>query len=289
MSSKIIFIGGPGRSGTSFVADRIGRHADVATFQDVELKIFGEFGSLLDLQSVLVRSFSPNRGEVAFKQFSNMLKAVRAGGYGQPLLNDVAKNERLDVIVGELFQDLQPKGYISQIDYVTFNSAMRKFMNGLSGVAISQKPNARYFLEKTPHNCLHPKFLNELAPNASYLHIYRNPKAIAVSLLNQSWGPAVLDHAIVWVKSYFDAWKSAKLYYGRLGLPLLDLSIEDISRDSTEYGKLICKYLNITSKDDLFIGASLDQLNGWRDKISSEDFDKLSLELDELCEELQFY
>ena len=57
MSSKIIFIGGPGRSGTSFVADRIGRHADVATFQDVELKIFGEFGSLLDLQSVLFRSF----------------------------------------------------------------------------------------------------------------------------------------------------------------------------------------------------------------------------------------
>jgi hypothetical protein len=63
MTTGIIFVGGPGRSGTSFVADRVGRHAGVATFQDVELKIFGEFGGLLDMQAVLVEHFSPNRGD----------------------------------------------------------------------------------------------------------------------------------------------------------------------------------------------------------------------------------
>lgn len=287
MNNQILFIGGPGRSGTSFVADRIGRHADVATFQDVELKIFGEFGGLLDLQRVLVETFSPNRGEVAFKQFRNMLKAVRAGGYGQPLLNDVSNSKDLDIIVEELFYDLQPRGYISQIDYVTCNNAMRKFLQGLSGIALSQKPSASYFLEKTPHNCLHPKFLHELSPNAKYIHIYRNPKAIAVSLLNQSWGPSVLDHAIVWVRSYFDAWRSAKLYYGRLGLPLLDLSIEEISGDSDKYGNVICEYLKITPTDDVFSGASLDQLNRWKESISAADIYKLNSEFDDLCNELE--
>src|SRR3546814_14996553 len=88
------------------------------------------------------------------------------------------------------------------------------------------KPGATCFLEKTPHNLLQPQFLHELAPNARYLHIYRNPKAIAVSLLNQTWGPNDIEHAVVWVQSYFDAWADAKNYFERFGLPLRDLRIE---------------------------------------------------------------
>src|SRR3546814_958411 len=84
--------------------------------------------------------------------------------------------------MAENFLDrLQPSGYIERLSYATFNNAARSLLNELSELAMELKPGATCFLEKTPHNLLQPQFLHELAPNARYLHIYRNPKAIAVS------------------------------------------------------------------------------------------------------------
>lgn len=288
MTTGIIFVGGPGRSGTSFVADRIGRHADVATFQDVELKIFGEFGGLLDMQSVLVERFSPNRGEIVFKHFRNMLKALRSGGFGQPSLESLVAAERLDPLVEELFTRLQPDGYITQLEFGTFNEAARAFLQGLARIALDQKPGATSFLEKTPHNCLHPQFLHELAPDARYLHIYRNPKAIAVSLLAQSWGPARLDHSIVWVRSYFDAWLKAKAHFHRLGLPLADYTIEGISADPVSASTAICRHLGLTPDSAMFAGADINQLQGWKKKLADDAYIQLEEGLGPLCRQLRY-
>src|SRR3546814_19558753 len=98
MKTDVIFVGGPGRSGTSFVADRIGRHAQVATFQDIELKVFGEFGGLRDMQFVLVHSFSPNRAELIFTHFRRLLAAVFDGGYGQPNLKSLVPAGELETM-----------------------------------------------------------------------------------------------------------------------------------------------------------------------------------------------
>ena len=130
MTTGIIFVGGPGRSGTSFVADRVGRHREVATFQDVELKILGEFGGLRDMQYVLVESFSPNRAEVISRHFRKMLAAVFSGGYGQPLLRDLVSLERLEALADAFFARLQPSGYIERLDYATFNDAARALLRG---------------------------------------------------------------------------------------------------------------------------------------------------------------
>lgn len=288
MNSNIIFVGGPGRSGTSFVADRIGRHNEVATFQDVELKIFTEFGGLLDMQSVLVEYFSPNRAEVIFGQFRRMIKSVRTGGYGQPALESLVDVEYLDALEEEFYSRLQPEGYVGRLDYPTFNSAAREFLQGLATIAIERKVGAHSFLEKTPHNCLQPQFLHEIAPTARYLHIYRNPKAIAVSLLNQRWGPTQLEHAITWVQSYFDAWLKAGAHFKRLGLPLVDYRIEDISKDSKAKSEDICFHLGLTATDAMFIGADIGQLDGWKTKVQEDAHKLLGQKLDPLCEVLGY-
>src|SRR3546814_18812597 len=95
MKTDVIFVGGPGRSGTSFVADRIGRHAQVATFQDIELKVFGEFGGLRDMHFVLVQSFSPNCAELFFTHLRKLLASVFDGGYGQPKLKTLVPDEMI--------------------------------------------------------------------------------------------------------------------------------------------------------------------------------------------------
>lgn len=283
MTPGIIFVGGPGRSGTSFVADRVGRHRQVATFQDVELKIFSEFGGLLDMQSTLVESFSPNRAEIASRHFRKMLTAIFSGGYGQPALQGIVPADRLDVLAEEFFSRLQPAGYIERLDYATFNNAARALMHGFAEIALEQKPGAAVFLEKTPHNCLQPQFLHELAPAARYLHIYRNPKAIAVSLLNQTWGPDRIEHAIVWVRSYFEAWVEARACFERFGLPLLDLQIEDIAADSEGMSDTITAHLQLQADRQMLAGGDLKLLNAWKEKVSPGDSALLDEGLDPLC------
>jgi hypothetical protein len=48
-----VFVGGPGKSGTTFVAHGIASHPMVATFPDVELKMFCEKNGLIDLRDTL--------------------------------------------------------------------------------------------------------------------------------------------------------------------------------------------------------------------------------------------
>jgi len=73
---RYIFAGGPGRSGTSFIADRLGAHPQIASLKDVELKIFSEKNGLLDLFHALCQTYSPNRANVAIDQFRRMAEAL---------------------------------------------------------------------------------------------------------------------------------------------------------------------------------------------------------------------
>jgi hypothetical protein len=225
---------------------------------------------------------------MVFKQFRNMLRMVRTGGYGQPSLESIVPAERLDAVIEKFFGQLQPDGYITQLDFGVFNDAARDFVQELAQIALDQKVGTSSFLEKTPHICLHPKFLHELAPKARYIHTFRNPKAIAISLLNQAWGPAQLDHAIVWVQSYFESWFKAKAYFHRLGLPLLDLSIEKISENPSFAGEMVCEHLGLPANNSLFSGSDVNQLQHWKTNLSDDSRALLNAKLGPLCELLGY-
>lgn len=288
MNTDVVFVGGPGRSGTSFVADRIGSHKNVATFRDVELKIIGELRGLMDLRISLVERFSPNRSEQAVNDFRRMFNAICAGGYGQARLDSIVPSQELSDLLDNFLASLQPEGYIRKIDHITFNRAARSLLSELARLALGTKPGSHVFLEKTPHNLLHPKFLHELAPRARYLHIYRHPMATATSLLRQSWGPDNLQNACIWVHSYFMAWRESSAWFERLDLPMLDLKIESISADPEQYSRKICEYLDLESEPNLFDGASVDTLEGWRKHISHEDSNILERWLRPLCTSLGY-
>ncbi len=75
----------------------------MATFRDIELKLFHKLGDLFDLRAVLVKNYSPNRAEVALRQFRGMLTAVRKGGFVQPKLDLVVSPQDLDDLTAEFF------------------------------------------------------------------------------------------------------------------------------------------------------------------------------------------
>lgn len=262
---RTLFIGGPGRSGTSFVADRLGAHAQIACFPGIELKLFTEKNGLLDLHHALVETYSPNRATVALQQFRRMMQALIDGQYGQPALSQVAPGAPLGAMLDRFCARLTVAGHPAPTGNAAFFAAARGLLDDLTQVARGLEVNTApaLFLEKTPHALLAMGFLNRLAPGALYLHVMRDPRSIAQSLRRMRWGPDTLDACCAWVRSYCAAWDVARTDALQAGLDVMCLSIEAIAAAPRDAAGSVLPQLGLAPLPDLFAGAAPATLNGW--------------------------
>lgn len=264
---RILFAGGPGRSGTSFVAERLGRHGQVVVLKDIELKILCEQNGLQDLFHSLVETYSPNRAVMALDQFRRMAEALIEGRYGQPALTTAAPEQDwragFDAFTDCLLEDGHPTPQTSE----HFFEAARALLHRIAALAAGDPPpDDGFFLEKTPHNLLAIGFLARLAPGARYLHVMRDPRSIAWSLQAMHWGPDELTTAARWVDSYCRAWSGAEAHAAGLGLALIRLHIEEAAAAPAEAGAWLTAQLGLHPLDGLFRDADPAMLNRWAAK-----------------------
>jgi hypothetical protein len=57
------------------------------------------------------------------------------------------------------------------------------------------QPEAAYLVERTPLHAEHAELIAELYPDARFIHIIRDGRDVAASLLEQRWGPATIEEA----------------------------------------------------------------------------------------------
>jgi hypothetical protein len=264
---RTLFVGGPGRSGTSFVAERLGRHAQVATLKNIELKLFCEKNGLQDFFHSLVETYSPNRAVMALDQFGRMAEALIEGRYGQPALTTVAPAADWRACFAAFTDRLLDEGHpVPQTSEHFFESA-RALLHQIATLAAgADPPDDPVFLEKTPHNLLAIGFLARLAPGARFLHVMRDPRSIAWSLLAMRWGPDKLLTATRWVDSYCHAWSGAEAQAAGLGLPLTRLYIEEAAAAPDAAAAWLTVQLGLDPSDGLFESADPAMLNRWTAK-----------------------
>ena len=162
---RTLFIGGPGRSGTSFVAQSLARHPQICAYPDIELKLFTEKNGLLDLCHSLVEEYSPNRAAVALAQFQRLTEALVEGQYGQPKLASLCSVAAWTEIFEEFRHLIAPTGHPCRLDEDTFLRAARVLLVRLMKTAAEIKGTEfcpDVFLEKTPHALLSIQFLERL-------------------------------------------------------------------------------------------------------------------------------
>jgi hypothetical protein len=274
---RTLFVGGPGRSGTSFVADRLGTHPQVAALKDIELKIFCEKNGLQDLFHALVETYSPNRAGMALDQFRRMAQALVEGRYGQPALTTAAPAAACRSCFDGFTDALQEDGHPVPQTAEAFFAAARDLLQRIAALAAAgtaddmAPPAESLFLEKTPHNLLAIGFLARLAPGAQFLHVMRDPRSIAWSLLKMRWGPNELVTTARWVDSYCRAWSGAEALAARLGLPLTRLHIEEAAASPGAASAWLTARLGLTPQESLFAGADPQLLNRWTAKAGPED------------------
>lgn len=270
---RILFVGGPGRSGTSFVAERLATHPEVAALKDIELKIFSEKNGLLDLYHALVETYSPNRAVVALDQFRRLAEALIAGRHGQVALTTVAPAEdwrcAFAAFIASLTEDDHPVPRAAE-DFLAAARGLLVRFAGLAARAAGRGHDA-LFLEKTPHCLLALGFLARIAPGAQFLHVMRDPRSIAFSLLAMPWGPDRLAGAARWVESYCRAWTVAEAEAARLDLPLTRLCIEDVAAAPEAAAEWLTARLGLAPRPEMFRGASVAVLNRWATKAEPEE------------------
>ncbi len=278
----VIFVGGPGRSGTSFVADRLGRHPHVCAFPNSELKLFTEKNGLMDLRYVLVESYSPNRATVALDQFIKFYAALVDGRFGQEALVVHAARPEWMTILDEFVAILTQDRVAGPTDSETFHAAARRMLWSIADLASRNKPpttRPHMFLEKTPHSLLAVEFLTSLAPGCALLHVMRDPRSIAYSLRSMTWGPERLSECCIWDANYCQAWLLAQTTAAKLGHGIVCTQIEEIACDPAGSSERICATLGLESFQTLFRKADIQTLNGWRERCSPEDYSELDSRL----------
>lgn len=111
-----------------------------------------------------------------------------------------------------------------------------------------RKGGASIWVDHTTTNLRYSLSLLKVFPNAKFIHIIRDGRAVAASFRSLDWGPAtILDAANLW---------SSQLAFGlaaehRLAGQVIRVSYENLVKDPSNEMKRICNFVGVPFSDEM--------------------------------------
>lgn len=119
----------------------------------------------------------------------------------------------------------------------------------------NSRPSAQLFIEKTPTNVFQIDRINKIFPDAKFIHLIRDSRAVVSSLLaaNQGWGQnwapkTAKESAILWWRSVTVANRAAALFDDR---KFIEIHYEDLMDNTEEMLTQIYKFSGLTIETGL--------------------------------------
>lgn len=138
-------------------------------------------------------------------------------------------------------------GLISRDEFLA--SSARPLVDLVLGRILARKPGAAVVLEKTPDHVLNVPLILELLPNARFIHIIRDPRAVVASLRaagkgwGKSWAPrGAAASAMRWKESV-----KAGLAISSFTPNYYELKYESLSTDTVSQLYRLFRWLDIES------------------------------------------
>jgi hypothetical protein len=173
--------------------------------------------------------------------------------------------------------------------------ADRVFEENLERIA----PGARYLVERTPWHVYDLELIGEVYPDARVIHIVRDGRDVARSLLSQDWGPTTMEEAAEEWRSSVTAGRTARRV---LGPRYLEVRYEELLASPDEGIRGIYEWLGLPAEGELLeraLAEAMSEFNvdpnspriaagKWRNGLSAGDvatFDRIA---GELLEELGY-
>jgi hypothetical protein len=160
------------------------------------------------------------------------------------------------------------------------------FIQDLFG-GLAKEHNKPAWCEKTPHSLLHSDFLLSTVRDSLMVHIYRDPRAIVHSMMQQPWAPNELEANCQYVEDFYNAWQQHKTTLGPLTARLLEISLEDlVSTPTPTLAPLWDKCGLMIPSEIPYLQASVSER--WRNTISEQDYAFLSQRLASTIKQLGY-
>lgn len=160
-----IFICGSGRSGTKFLLNILGKHKNICSIEEE---------SHLFVRHRVPNYFNYERFEKNNEFEKLALSMLSAMYYGVEIAEDMTRQEKFPKEVKELFQEIS---FLPE-----FKSVKSKFdIFDLCAKYLTLQENKKRWVEKTPGNIRNSRFILRLYPNAKFIEIYRDPRAVYLS------------------------------------------------------------------------------------------------------------
>lgn len=126
-----------------------------------------------------------------------------------------------------------------------FYDFLRKFLGRVYERVIAANPQATHVLDKHPGYSLYTEDINKLLPHARFIHMIRDGRDVAVSMVaarkNMGFGSrTILDAAATW-KKHIQAAKQAKQYPDRY----LEVRYEDLLTAGVDVLKTVFEFCNL--------------------------------------------
>lgn len=335
MSSSLtkIFIGGTGRSGTTILLHGLYRHPALYAVP-FETKFIPAAGGLGDLVDALTRNYSIGAACDALERFDHLMRYLltereRAVGSEFHMLEIFgeetyyrALNTFIDRLTQVSFVEHYPPGRFGSHSYPSeplgahrcmgryfrdreeLLAICREFVEAL----FSQKALASGksgWVEKTPANLMRLEFLQELFPDALFVHIKRDPRGVVYSQTRQRWAPDDVQGAALYMADTYRCWLDRKPGLRLEARRYLEVTLEEFVADT--HGTLnriaaaagIAPYDAATAAEvagamSRYWGCALDspeveaKLNPWRQALSPDELRSLNDKLGEYIEAMGF-
>jgi hypothetical protein len=217
-SKAPVFIGGCDRSGTTLLGSMLGSHQKVVCVPEAQFIVEIPIETKLDVNKVKPKDIL---------QKIIMHPRFRHWGIGIDLPFTVNEDKE-----------------------ITYPMIIKWVMNHYG--CIVGKPNADIWVDHVPTNIRYVDFLLSMFPSAKFLHIIRDGRAVANSLLSVPFGPNTIDRAAqLWLESLAFGF-AAEAFLGPS--KIFRVKYEDLVMEPEFSLKQICEFLEIDFQSEMIHG-----------------------------------
>ena len=301
----MIFVGGTGRSGSTILAEILGKHPEIY-FLPEELRFIIDPDGILSLKSILVDNWSFYQADFAIDRFYKLMRYLSSRYVGKypilPLKNHVGKDfyyHWLDSYINEICQYsfknawgarsnlfrlvllrffgrnrlteifLERSYYGAPLTEEEFFSITNRYLKNFFSRAASLH-GKKQVVEHTPSNIIHAEFLYKLFPEMKLIHIYRDPRDIIASYMTKIWASRDIKVNMKLISNVLDRWQLIKEKIPKY--TYYELKFENLINDFGSAIKKLCDFLNIQFHDCILdIDISLHNIGRWKHELNDEE------------------
>jgi hypothetical protein len=280
--TKIVFVGGTGRSGTSIVKEILANHSGAASLP-FEYRFIIDPDGLIDFYASYTAVWSPYIADRKLKNLECFLETLaheplhhriigrflrrlnRDGKILSPRkyhgweLNQHLPNyaKHVQNLISKLVQFSFPAcwvgtasySYLPQVYHASpktkeeLASILGDFIQNVVGDFVAQSGKS-FFVEDNTWNIFFAKEIIELVPEAKIIHVYRDPRDVVASFSHQRWSPTDKIQGACWYQTMMDRWFALRSLLP--GNCYIEVKLEDLVSHPKDVLLEICRFLGIS-------------------------------------------